>query len=332
MPLSRRSLFALDFSGRSRPAGAALRVHRTAMACRFEVCLPATDGAHVDAARKALEEADRVEAMLAPFRDSSEVARLNRQAASEPLAASADFFALLQYCWQLSADTGGAFDLTSAPLGRCRAAARRDGRRASTAEIEAARAMVGFDRVRLDPAAGTIGLIGSGTRVSFGAVGKGYAVDRMGQVLRAREVSQALVSAGGSSVLAIGGRDRGWPVDVRSERPEKPLRLWLKDGALGTSGSGEQFVLVDGRRHGGVFDPRTGLEPREVRRAIVVTADATTADALSTAFVVSGPDLARAYCAQHPGTLAVLTMNDAAATTRAFGKYAGAEIVQRRDP
>ena len=54
----------------------------------------------------------------------------------------------------------------------------------------------------------------------------------------------ALVSAGGSSVLAIGGRDKGWSVTVRSERPEKPLRLWLRDGALGTSGSGGQFVLA----------------------------------------------------------------------------------------
>jgi thiamine biosynthesis lipoprotein len=107
--------------------------------------------------------------------------------------------------------------------------------------------------------------------------------------------------------------------------------LWLRDGALGTSGSGEQFVLVNGRRHGRVLDPRTGQEPRAVRRATVVTADATTADALSTAFVVAGPELARSYCEQHAGTLAVLTMNDAAATTLVFGGYGGAERVRRRD-
>ena len=120
-------------------------------------------------------------------------------------------------------------------------------------------------------------------------------------------------------------------MEVQSGRPDRPLRLSLRSGALGTSGSGEQFVLVNGRRHGGVLDPRTGQEPREVRRATVVTADATTADALSTAFVVAGPALARSYCDQHAGTLAVLTMNDAARTTKVFGGYGGADLIQLRD-
>ena len=185
---------------------------------------------------------------------------------------------------------------------------------------------MGLDRVKLDASAGTVTFLTDGAIVSFGAVGKGYAVDRMGQVLRAREVSHALVSAGGSSVLAIGGRDKGWSVTVRIGTTGEPLRLWLRDGALGTSGSGGQFVLLDGRRHGRVVDPRTGHEPRSVRAATVITSDATTADALSTAFVVAGPELAQWSCDHHSGTLAILTMNDAAGSTRIFGGYAGAHL------
>jgi FAD:protein FMN transferase len=296
------------------------------MACRFEITLPVTDTAHVDAARKALEESDRTNAMLGTSRDSSEAARLNRHTGRLPFAASPDFFALLQYCAQLHAETGGAFDVTMAPIGRCRAAAVREGRQPTPGEIAAARALVGLERVKLDGAAGTVSFPPVGVTVSFGAVGKGYAVDRMAQVLRARGVAHALVSAGGSSVLAIGGQSKGWSVAVRSERPDKPLRLWLRDGALGTSGSGRQFVLLDGRRHGRVVDPRTGHEPRAVRSATVVTSDATTADALSTAFVVGGPELARAYCDEHAGTLAILTMNDAGRSTRVFGAFAGAHL------
>jgi FAD:protein FMN transferase len=326
MPLSRRSLFALNFSGRSRPAGTWLRVHRTAMGCRFEISLPVTDTAHVEAARKALEESDRVHTMLGTTRESSEAARLNRHVGRLPFPASPDFFALLQYCAQLYDETAGAFDISAAPIGRCRAAALREGRTPSGPEIASALALVGLDRVRLDASAGTVSFLSAGAFVSFGSVGKGYAIDRMGQVLRAREVSHALVSAGGSSVLAIGGRDKGWSVLVRSERSDKPLRLWLRDGALGTSGSGRQFVLLDGRRHGRVVDPRTGHEPRAVCSATVVTSDATTADALSTAFVVGGPELARSYCDEHAGTLAILTMNDAARSTRVFGGFAGAHL------
>jgi len=331
MPLSRRSLFALDFSGRPRGAVASLRVHRVAMGCRFEVSLPATDAARVDAARKALEEADRVEAMLSPTRDSSEVSRLNRHTSAEPLPVSSDLFALVHYCARLHTETGGAFDATSAPLGRCRAAARAEGRQATSAEVRAALALVGFDRLRLDAAESTVRVLTPGTSVGLGAVAKGYAIDRMGQVLRARDVPQALVSAGGSSVLALGGRDKGYLVTVRSEPGTAPLRIWLRDAGLGTSGSGGQFVLVSGQRHGQVVDPRTGQEPRHVRRATVVTVDATTADALSTAFVVGGPALAASYCAQHPGVLAVLTMADAAATTHVFGSCAGATLASRGD-
>jgi len=111
MPLSRRSLFALNFSGRSRAAGAWLRVHRTSMACRFEISLPVTDTAHVDAARKALEESDRVETMLGTLRETSEAGRLNRHVGRVPIPASPDFFALLQYCAQLHDETAGAFDI-----------------------------------------------------------------------------------------------------------------------------------------------------------------------------------------------------------------------------
>ena len=284
------------------------------MACRFEISLPVTDTAHVDAARKALEEADRVETMLGTLRETSEAGRLNRHVGRVPIPTSPDFFALLQYCAQLHEETGGAFDITIGPLGRCRAAAQREGRQPTPAEIAAARALVGLDRVKLDRGSWDRHLPHAGAIISFGAVGKGYAVDSMGQVLRAREVSHALVSAGGSSVLAIGGRDKGWSVIVRSERPEKPLRLWLRDGALGTSGSGGQFVLVDGRRHGRGGRSAHGAGACEVRAATVVTADATTADAFSTAFVVAGPELARSYCDHHSGTLAMLTMNDAAGT------------------
>ena len=121
MPLSRRSLFALDFSGRPRPAAAGVARAPLRHGCRFEISLPATDAARVEAGRKALEEAERVEAMLSPQRETSEISRLNRQTSSEPLPLSADLFALVQYCARLHADTNGAFDATSAPLGRCRA-------------------------------------------------------------------------------------------------------------------------------------------------------------------------------------------------------------------
>src|SRR5687768_9898133 len=72
-----------------------IRVHRRAMACRFEVTLSGEDGAHVAAARAALDEAERIEAALTVFRDTSDLVHVNRLAASQPVQVGEDLFGLL---------------------------------------------------------------------------------------------------------------------------------------------------------------------------------------------------------------------------------------------
>ena len=157
--------------------------------------------------------------------------------------------------------------------------------------------------MRLDAAARTVRFARDGVEVNFGAIGKGYALDRMGVLLRARGARRALLSAGHSSVLAIGGKGRGWPVDLRPRLASRRVgRLWIKNGAVGTSGAGEQFVEIDGQRYGHVIDPRTGRPADGVLGASVITGDAATADALSTAFLIGGPDLARALLRRAPRT------------------------------
>ena len=157
-------------------------------------------------------------------------------------------------------------------------------------------------------------------------------------MLAAAGVGEALVSAGGSSVLAMGAPDGGWTIDVKSRqaRRERLARLHLKSGpperghvcqiALATSGAGEQFVDVDGTRYGHVIDPRTGWPARGVLSVSVVADDPAAADALSTAFLVGGPALAEQYCASHAETLALVTPDDGHECPLVFGSHRGATI------
>lgn len=326
---SRRSLFALDF-GRSTPVEQWLRVHRTAMACRFEVTLFADEARHIDAARAALDEACRIEAVLTVFRESSELSRINSHAAGAPEPAGSELFALLTRCQHLHAATGGVFDITSTPLSRCWGFLEREGRVPPATDIDTARRSVGMERVVLDATARTVRFTGPAMQLNLGSIGKGYALDRMGQLLRRDGVRSALVSAGGSSVLAIGCAGRGWTIDVTSPQlGSRIARLRLRDGALGTSGAGEQFFVADGRdgtRYGHVIDPRTGWPARGVLSASVVTRDAETADALSTAILVGGVELADRYCRSHTGVLALVTLDDETARTRVFGHFVGAQL------
>ncbi len=120
------------------------------MACRFEITLAGEDARHVPAARDALHEADRLEAALSVFRDTSDLTRINRHAALEPVEVDPELFALLARCRELHAETGGAFDITSTPLSRCWGFLMRQGRLPSPADIDAARARVGMDAVDAD--------------------------------------------------------------------------------------------------------------------------------------------------------------------------------------
>jgi thiamine biosynthesis lipoprotein len=166
-----------------------------------------------------------------------------------------------------------------------------------------------------------------GVELGFGSIGKGWALDKVAELLGRRGVSRALLSAGGSSFRAIGGRHEGFLVEVRPDRGAALARLRVRDGALGVSGSGEQFFEADGRTYGHVIDPRSGRPVEGTRAAAVVAREAAVADALATAFFVGGPKLAERYCAAHPGTLAMLAL-PGEGEPRVFGESPAADLVE----
>ena len=310
------------------------------MACRFEIIFAAEDAGLVPAARAALDEIDRLEAELSVFRKTSAISRLNRHAASGPVVVQRDLFDLLATCERLHRETDGAFDITTMPLSRCwgfAAGVRKcadgpasEGRIPDTTALEAARASVGFDAVHLDRENHTVTVSRTGVELNLGAIGKGYALDRAAAHSRIAGGTHALLSAGRSSLLALGGRGRGWRIDLVSPllRRRAITGLWLRNAALGTSGAGEQFVIANGRRYGHVIDPRTGWPAKGVISASVVASDAASADALSTAFLIGGIDLAARYCARHRNVLALITPDDGSERPVMIGSHPGAQLVK----
>lgn len=295
-------------------AGYWLHVSRTAMACRFEITLPQTAQTGVRVASAALDEVARLEQQLTVFRADSEVSYINENAAAQAVKVEPALFAVLRLCQELSHLTAGVFDITAGPLSRCWGFLRRQGRIPTTEEIEAARLNVGSEKLLLDAEARTIRFAQPGVEINLGSIGKGYALDRVAEQMRG-EVRTALLSAGSSSIRALGSGERGhgWMVGIRHPRkPDQRLAvLRLRNTALATSGSEEQFFAHEGQRYGHILDPRTGWPADGVAGVTVVAASAALADALATAFYVGGRALAEAYCAAHPGTLVVLLERDA---------------------
>ncbi len=323
---SRRAIFRGSLWSPRASGDAWIRLSRRAMACSFEVTLGSEDASYVPAARAALDGVGAIEDQLTIFRETSALVDLNRRAALEPVVVDRALFDLLRECVEIHRDTNGAFDISSTPLSRCWGFLRRDARLPSQAIIDAARMNVGLDALILDADSSTVRFSRKGVELNLGAIGKGYALDRVAATLRAAHLTHALLSAGRSSLLALGGRDTGWSIDLVSPLAERYLaRVWLRNAALGTSGAAEQSVTVDGVRYGHVIDPRTGWPASGILSSTVIASTSARADALSTAFFIGGVALAQRYCATHPNVMAIITPEADRATT-VLGRYPGARV------
>jgi thiamine biosynthesis lipoprotein len=160
----------------------------------------------------------------------------------------------------------------------------------------------------------------------------GFALDRMAAQLRRAGVRQALLSAGQSSILAVGGQRAPWLVALSSPvEGERLAQLHLKHGAIGTRAAGEQFVEARGVRDGKAIHPASTWPASGTLSASVITSRAAVAEALSTAFLLGGADLAREYCGSHDGVLAIVTPESPDPAGRrplVFGRYSGVRLAR----
>lgn len=277
-----------------------LTLARNAMATRFELVIGGENLVQLRAAgEEALYEIERVESLLSLYRPSSEIAQVNARAAAEPVRVSPEVFQLLVRCREYWTLSGGAFDITIAPLVRCWGFMKGTGARPADADIAEARSKVGMNLLDLDEASRTVRFREPGMMVDLGSIGKGYALDLAAQILRDNAVTSALLHGGTSTVYAIGRDAEDAPWKVAIEKPELPIPLgWptegpildiieLRDEALSVSAISGKFFISGGKAYGHLLDPRTGWPAEDAVLGCAITNSATESDALSTAVLLS---------------------------------------------
>ncbi|HEX4589504.1 MAG TPA: FAD:protein FMN transferase [Gemmataceae bacterium] len=323
--MNRREFFSVSApTATADPEIALLRFARTAMATVFEVLLPWGTPDAEGAAASAFDRIDGLEAQLTVYRDTSEVSRLNRLAAQAPVPVERGLFDLLMLAGRITAETGGAFDITAGPLIRAWGFFNRQGRVPDDAERAAAMETVGMKHVGLDARRRSVRFDRPGVEINLGSIGKGYSLDRAGDLLRRKHgITAGLINGGNSSVLAIGSPPndpRGWTVGIRDPaNPESRLAVVrLRNRALGTSASTYQHFGYNGRKLGHLLDSRTGRPAEGVALASALAPTAAEADALATAFYVLGPDAARRYCESHPDVAAIVLRDEPGAELEAI--------------
>jgi len=288
------------------PAQARYEQTRAAMGTEFTIVAYGDDVALLESAvNRAFDLIQQLGRRWSNRLPQSELSDLNRRAAREPVSVPADLFELLETSLRYSRQTGGAFDVTVGPLVAAWGFFQGTGRIPAPPELAEARARSGWRKLRLDPAARTVSFATPGMQLDLGGIGKGYALDRAGSLLRQSDITRALLTAGASSILALGPPPgaNGWSVEIRDpvDRKKSAAHWDLSGSSLSTSGDYEKFFRAGGRLYGHIMDPRTGYPAQGTLSVSVVAATATESDALSTAAFVMGRQGTLHYLQSHPG-------------------------------
>jgi thiamine biosynthesis lipoprotein len=251
---------------------------------------PDLAGRAIDRAHAAIALVDR---QMSIHRGDSDLSRVNRGAGGSAVRVDRAVGAVVAMACEGARRTGGVYDPTVLPLMRLfgfygPASDRVPSDRAIARVLES----VGAQRVRWDPVAGTLALE-RGAGLDLGSIGKGWAVDRAVNALRAAGVRDGLVDAGGN-IFAFGAPEDGadgWSVGVLDPSSRGIARTFvLRDTAIATSGNYEQFRVLSGVRVGHLLDARRGLPADGHLSATVLARTAVEADRMSTAAFLLGPD------------------------------------------
>jgi thiamine biosynthesis lipoprotein len=251
------------------------------------------------------DELHRINALMSTWDPESELSRFNRSSSLDPFPIAPETFDVFRWSIDIADLTGGAFDVTLAPLIEAWGFGP-DGRAATPpgeATLARLREAVGTHHLVLDPAGPSVRKRRPDVRCDFSGLAPGYAADRLAAGLEARGLADFLVDVGGE-LVARGHNDAGQPWQIAVERPQAEgraiaRRVPLRDAAIATSGDYRNYYEIGGERLTHIIDPRTG-HPIRHRLASVTVIDrlGVRADALATALMVLGPDEGMALVAR----------------------------------
>ncbi len=253
-----------------------------------------------DALELAQDEVDRIEALISAQRPGSDLYAVNAQSdVTAPTVVAQETADLLARALALGEDTAGALDVTIYPAVEAWGFYSGDYQVPDAQTLEALKARVDFRQVTLD---GTQ-VFAQGHKLDLGAVGKGYAADRIVALWQGMGLTSGLLNLGGN-VQCLGAKPDGsdWVIGIRDPADEGGTLCTVSgtDMAVVTSGGYQRNFTQDGVTYHHILDPHTCAPADSGAASVtVIGPSGLTCDALSTALFVMGPDRAAEYWRQH---------------------------------
>ncbi|MEQ1760015.1 MAG: FAD:protein FMN transferase [Vicinamibacterales bacterium] len=293
------------------PAGLVQAQHTT-MGSLLEISVAGPENPQM---RAALDESfravDRLDQLMSVWKPGSDILRLNQSAGQIPVEVSQEVIDTLELAVKAGDWTDGKFDVTFGALAGLWKfdAQNQDDKIPDPAEVDRRLPLVDYQALELNPQRRTAFLQRPGMSAHLGGIGKGYAVDRVAEILHKAGLRDFLIQFGGDLYVS-GLRDgRPWTLGIRDPRGPADrtfAAVALSDATFSTSGDYERFFMADGRRYHHILDPDTGEPARGARSVTIVAKTGAVADALSTGVFVMGPDAGMALVERLPDVDALI--------------------------
>lgn len=258
---------------------------------------------------EAIAEITRIEKIISSWDEDSETSLINKNAGIKPVKVSYELFKLIERAKQISELTDGAFDISYASLDEIW---KFDGSMKympNDDEIKKSLAKVGYDKIILDAKNRTVFLKEKGMKISFGALGKGYAADKAKELLISKQVVGGIINASGD-LTTWGTKATGekWLIGIANPLSKDKIFSWLPivESSVATSGNYEKYVTFKGKKYSHIIDPRTGYPSSGINSVSIFAKSAEVSDALATAVFIMGRDSGLFLINQLDGIEAIL--------------------------
>ena len=264
------------------------------MGTRFDITVVSSNEelGHINI-EEAIAEITRIEKLISSWDSNSETSLINKNAGIKPVKVSLELLKLIERSKQISEITDGAFDISYASLDQVW---KFDGSMKdipTDEQIVKALANVGHEKIILDQKAQTVFLKEKGMKISFGAIGKGYAAKKAKELLISKQVIAGIINAGGD-LTTWGTKASGekWLIGIANPKSKGKIFSWIPvvESSVATSGNHERFITFEGKRYSHIIDPRTGYPSTGVNSVSVFAKSAELCDALATAVYILGKE------------------------------------------
>lgn len=234
---------------------------------------------------------------LSPFNDTATISRINR---NEPVVADELFTTVFRRSMEISEATGGAFDITVAPLVNAWGFGFKQGRFPDSLMVDSLLQITGYQKVGMTEG-GEVTKQDERTMLNCSAIAKGFAVDVIANLLKSKGVENMMVDIGGEVVVCgKNPQSKKWRIGINkpvddslATNQELQTVVEITDAAMATSGNYRNFYYNNGKKYAHTIDPHTGYPVQHsLLSSTVVANDCMTADAYATAFMVMGVEKA----------------------------------------